>query len=534
MAKQTKSGLVDKSTFPFFVSLTGLLFFFMFFLTKGLFLPFVGFNAWNFNTYALIAHNYNQFGYKAVQLAPVISVSKTLPYQPEYYLHHPTLLYIVMGIVFRLIGESFWTARLPVLFASVVSLLLIVLIGTRLHNRLFGLFSGLAFILMPATVVFGRMIGHEAFILLFILLFVYFVLLYEHRREWWYLFGAFLAVILGAMSDWPMVYFIFLSFPYFFLKKQKKEWLGFFIAALATTLLFSLYIYFILGSFQDMQQAFLNRSTGALLHQSLWPVRWASVFSLRVFLYFTPLFVLFAVLYSVTAIKKKLYNDRSVLILIFFAFGIVHVLLYPEGSFGHPYWIYYLSPFFALSSGYVLYALWRRKYYFLMISCCIFSLVFFLKIENWKYKEMYGNLWRYSLMSKANVYLPAYEPVILNKDGVVDPDLIAYAFKHPITVQSSPLLMNSKRMEHYYLYSCLQQCGNETPEFAHLKSNYSSKKASTREAEMYIFDLSKPQRRDAIIQTQDTKKALAVTQKKDSVLRSVYIFLLSILSAPQI
>jgi len=534
MAKQTKKGLAGKPGFLFFVSFISLLFFFASFLTRGYSLPFVGYNAWNFNAYALIAHNYNQFGYRALQFAPIISVSKTLPEQPEYYLHHPTLLYVVMGVTFHFIGESFFTARLPVLLSAICSLILIVLIGTRLHNRLFGIFSGLAYALMPATTVFGRMIGHESFVLFFILLFVYLVLLYEDTRKRRYLVGASLAVVLGVLSDWPMVYFVFLSAPYFFLKRQKKEWLWLLVTAIATALFFFLYIFSVLGSFQDIQKAFLNRSVGLLLQQNMWPIRWAAVLSLRVFLYFTPLFILFSLFYAVTTIKKKLYNDRSVLIFIFLIFGILHVLLYPEGSFGHPYWIYYLSPFFALSSGYVFYALWHRKYYFLMVSCCIFSFVFFLKIESWKYKEMYGNLWRYNLMEKANMALSSYEPVILNKEGVVDPDLIAYAFRHPFRVDSLYLLKNDGRKERYYLYSCIQFCSDHTAEFTHLKKRYDYKKVTIREAEMYMFNLTKLKLEEGKVQKQTIPKALPVPQRKDSVFRSMYIFLRSILSAPQI
>ncbi len=534
MAKQKKNRLAGKPGFPFFVSFLSLLFFFLFFISRGSSLPFVGFNAWNFNTYSLIAHNYNQYGYKAVQFAPIISVSKALPDQPEYYLHHPPLLYIIMGITFRFIGESFFTARLPVLIASVLSFTLIVFIGTRLHNRLFGIFSGLSYVLMPSTVVFGRMIGHESFVLLFILFFVYFVLLYENRRERLFLFGASLAVILGILSDWPMVYFVSLSLPYFLIKRQMKEWSLFLIIAGTTALLIFLYIFFILGSFQDIQQAFLNRSTGLLLQQNLWPVRWVSILSLRFFLYFTPTFFFFAAFYIVITIKKKLYNTRSMLILVFLIFGITHVLLYPEGSFGHAYWIYYLSPFFALSSGYVFYALWHRKYYFLMLSCCVFSLVFFLTIENWKYKEMYGNLWRYNIMEKANTSLSSYEPVIINKEGVVDPDLIAYAFRHPFSVDSPYLLTNDGGKGRYYLYSCMQLCTDDIVEFAHLKRHYDYKKVTIREAEMYIFNLTKLKHQDVKAQGQNIKKSLPVPQKKDSVFKSMYIFLRSILSAPQI
>src|SRR3989338_10895932 len=79
-------------------------------------LPYVGYNAWNFNIYALIAQNYNRFGLINSHFAPIISVAKTLPEHPEYYLNHPPLLSVMISIVFSFFGDSFFSGRIVNIF----------------------------------------------------------------------------------------------------------------------------------------------------------------------------------------------------------------------------------------------------------------------------------------------------------------------------------------------------------------------------------------------------------------------------------
>src|SRR3990167_443294 len=114
---------------------------FSFFATRGINLPYVGPNAFNFNIYSIIAHNYNKFGLLSTKLAPIVSASPTLPQHPVYYLHHPPLLSIIEALFFSIFGEHFWAGRLTVIIFSFLSLVLIYLIGYRLNGRKFALFS---------------------------------------------------------------------------------------------------------------------------------------------------------------------------------------------------------------------------------------------------------------------------------------------------------------------------------------------------------------------------------------------------------
>jgi len=107
-----------------------------FFLTRGIDLPYVGPYSFNYNTYSLIAHNYNHFGLLTVRFAPITSATKELPIYPNYYLHHPPLISLLEAILFKFFGEFFWVGRLTVIIFALGSLQLIYFIGLILKTLL--------------------------------------------------------------------------------------------------------------------------------------------------------------------------------------------------------------------------------------------------------------------------------------------------------------------------------------------------------------------------------------------------------------
>lgn len=509
-------------------------FFFLYLITKGINFPYVGPNAWNYNTYSLIARNYNSFGYFETKFAPVISVSEKLPDKPEYYLHHPQLLSIIESFLFKFFGEDFWVGRLTVIIFSIGSGLLLFLIAKKMKGINFAITSVIVYTFIPASSIFGRMIGQEPLVLFFILLSIFALINYLKNNKKIYLIIYITSLILGVLSDWPMVYFSFILILYLIYKKRYKLiFLNIFLP-IFTVIIFFIYIFNLLGSFSDLKMAFLVRSLGELLTLEFWPLRWFFTILIRFLLYFNPIFVFLAFIYLVKAffdLKSKKPGELTVLIFILFSFSFFHIILYPEGSFGHPYWTYYSTPFIVYSSSMMFLKIYNKRKYFWLITIFLFSLLFLVKIEDWKTKEMQVNIWRYELAKKINNYLIPYEEIIMNTDSVIDPDIFQYSFLHKtqmIKTLNEVDLLNNK----YYINSCFNKC-----DLLNNKFNNRYLRIKSSEGEAIIFFLTEKE-----MNKSETKSNFEKEEKIDVVslpyqensIKKIYIFLKNILKTPQI
>lgn len=509
-------------------------------LTRGINYPYVGYNAWNYNTYSYIAKNYNTFGFVRTKFAPVTSVAKSFPSKPSYYLHHPQLLYVVMSLFFKVFGDDHWVGRLPVILATIGTVICIYLIGIMLKGKLFGLIALCVSALIPATSIFGRMIGHEAFVLFFAVLSIYFLLLYFKTKSTFFLFFVIISIVLGTLSDWPMTYFTVALAPFLMQKKRYRLALLLIATSMATAILFLVYILFLTGSISDLQQAFFVRSTGELLTYSYWPFRWIGIMILRIILYFNPVVLLFTGIYIFRLLswrKKKTITQNDLLIIGLLLFGLIHILLYPEGSFGHAYWIYYLLPFITFSSSSVLASLMKRKNAALLITLFALGLLFTTTVERWKTKEVEGNIFRYSLAQRANEHLIPYETILTNSQSVIDQDLWIYEFNHPAKITDPGRISDAPNFR-IYAYSCMQRCSILDSNFSLLYKNYNYFVINDSGAQLYVFNLRDkniPEKSNSLTNGFNPTSSSHVTEnRQESFLRKVYRNIKDALRAPQI
>lgn len=511
-----------------------------YFLTQGITYPYVGYNAWNFNTYSHIAKNYNSFGLAQTKFAPIVSVTKTIPSNPEYYLHHPPLLYIIMSFFYEVLGSGNWIGRLPVILATIGSAVCIYYLGSLMKGKLFGLIAMSIFALIPGTSIFGRMIGHEALLLFFALLSLVLLLKYLKTNRTIFLFFLVLSVLLGTLSDWPMAYFTVAIAP-FLIHKKRYMLSGLLVATAAlTAFLFLLYIFFLTGNLSDLQQAFLNRSTGELLSYSYWPLRWLGMILLRIILYFNPLIVVISAIYVLIIFqkyRKKTMTGNDLFIICLLFFGLIHILLYPEGSFGHAYWIYYLAPFISLSSAEYLLELIAKRKYILLIVIFIFSILFLWKINDWKVNEVRANIFRYILAEKVNTYLQPYEAISVNHDGVIDPDLLSYRFLHEVKSVNTYAIALDRYQNKTLVYSCNVRCDLSDKRLQALLQKYKNTSVQVPEAQAYIIVLNQKQEKSSLIKPQERTRA--ETEQKPSAgeentMKILYRQIKDFLHAPQI
>lgn len=403
------------------------LIFFITLLLQGSSFPFVGVNAWNFNTYSQIAKNYVMFGYIQTTFAPIVSVSQILPQEPAYYLHHPQLISIGQSLFFKVFSQSFFTARLPVIIASIISAILIYKIAYGFKGKSYATLCLIVAILIPGFSIFGRMIGQEALVLMFALSTSYFFIKYTQKKLLIFKIFAVLSVFLGTLSDWPFTYFVFFFAIFALRTKAARFYVVLFLISLLTALGFLFYVYILSSGFSDLYNAFLVRSPGEVTRLSNWYLNWFATIVLRLTIYLNPL-VFAAGILGVGFIlrSKKKTGQLFYFIFCLFLFGSFHILLYPEGSFGHAYWIYYLIPFFVFSAAYFVLGIVEQKK--LILVAFLISLVYLLLVVNWKTGEARGNIFRYVLAKSISQYLEPYDTVRVNPQSAIDPDLLEYAF----------------------------------------------------------------------------------------------------------
>jgi 4-amino-4-deoxy-L-arabinose transferase-like glycosyltransferase len=475
---------------------------FLYFIFLGIQLPFVGPNAGNFSAYSLMAHNFNQFGYLETKFAPIISVAPTLPEKPEYFFHHPTLLSFVESLLFRIFGEEFWVGRLSVILFAIGSFVLIYFIAKILVNKKYALMSLWVSALIPVFTIWGKMVGQEPLVLFFGLLAVFAALKYFTSEKRIFIWLCSIAIILGIWSDWPMAFFILCFFPFFV--KYKKIKIGILLIALSVVVTGCLliYVYFMQSGFWDLKNALAMRSVTGLLEIPYWPIKWIiSTFS-RLAIYFNPiLFVLSLVsLFGIyKKFRQKKFSNIDLVILGFFLFAFIHIVIYAQGVFTHPYLLYYWVPFVVFGSSVILIKLLRKRSYF-VILIILFSFVYLLTLQKFKHEQIMANIWKYDLIHAISVYTVPYEEVLLDNGFIINTDILWFPFSlnWRIDPRNDSWTWEFIEKNQHYVYSCERKCTAEHVRLKDFKQRYNFVHIVHPEAEAYVFFIKQKKEQKAV------------------------------------
>jgi 4-amino-4-deoxy-L-arabinose transferase-like glycosyltransferase len=469
---------------------------FLFFIFLGIQLPFVGPNAGNFSAYSLIAHNFNQFGYLETKFAPITSVAATLPQNPEYFFHHPTLLSFVESLLFRIFGEEFWVGRLSVILFAIGSFVLIYFIAKILVNKKYALVALSVSALIPAFTIWGKMIGQEPLVLFFGLLTVYTVLKYLSSGRKIFIWLCSLALTLGILSDWPMAFFIVCFFPLFVKYKKIKTGITLITLSLGVTGLLLLYVYFMRSGFWDLQNALAMRSIGGLLTIPYWPIKWIISTLSRLMIYFNPVFLGLSFMVLIGLYKKykqKKLSNSDLVILGFFLFATTHVVIYAQAVFTHPYLLYYWVPFVVFGSSVIL-VKFLKKRILLLILISLFSLVYLFTLQKFKHEQIMANVWRYDLIQAISIYTTPYEEVLLDNGLIINTDILWFPFSLNWRIDSGSDSWELIEKSQHYVYSCEKKCTPQHTRLKEFKERYNYIHILHPETEAYVFFLK--QKRD--------------------------------------
>lgn len=447
-------------------------------------LPFVGPFGNNNSTYSIQAKNYLKFGLLKTKLAPVNRVENN---HFLYYLHHPPILQLLTALSYKIFGQNhWWPGRFFPILATILSLLFLFLIGKKSSGKNAGWWTLFFAASSPFLLTFGKIIQFEPMVLLATLFFSWFSCQYfDHWRKEIKILFLFL-VALASLIDWPIsIYFIFLAFFYFRKSHSREIWL-IPLVSLSTLTVFFVYASSLTGS-QELINAYLGRGFGTELFGRPWPFLQLGLLTiLRCLLYFSPLVVTFAL--------RRLKKGLSLIEKIYLFFGLAYLLLFPNATYAHPYWLYFLAPFFILSAGREMADLSARKGLltkFCLTILLILNFVFSLVVLNFKDRQVKKALWQSSFIEQVRPLLTADTKVAVSWD--FNEELFRYQANLPVKIfwSEKEILKEIIELPKFdtFIFSCWANCTSHDAELGKILSEKYRLVLLEKENRAFVFDL---------------------------------------------
>jgi 4-amino-4-deoxy-L-arabinose transferase-like glycosyltransferase len=164
---------------------------------------YIGRGAWVSAHFSTMARAFVENGVVALGGVPIQN-NLPLGLEPDAYIHWPPLFPLMLSIVFRIFGESEWTAHglmLVLLFAN--SLALFVLVKECCGSRV-GYLAVFASLTIPVAIIYGRVVLHlhlAMFCMLLALLGFVKATAAASLHRGWAMFGA-ASLILAVLTSW--------------------------------------------------------------------------------------------------------------------------------------------------------------------------------------------------------------------------------------------------------------------------------------------------------------------------------------------
>ncbi len=344
-------------------------------LLVGIISLFFIFGLWNAGNQDLVgdesSYSFRSVGYldylgTSAQTQPVDWYNgQPLPWWTHLSFHdHPPLVFLIQHLFFSIFGDSIFVARLPSIFAGVVSILLLYLIIKKLF-RSNALAFGAAFLFAVdgAMVWISRTALMEPIFLCLTLLNIFFFLQFLEQKKYFWLFGITLGLVL--LTKYIGIFLLPLYAIYLLFSRKRevfKSWqtyavLFLVIIVLSPVILYNVYLYKARGHF-DLQIAYaLGQKTpewSGLLGKIQSPFSEISLNLKNTYGFPTLALAGFGFLSSVISFWKT--RSREILFVWLYV-GCLTLLLVVIGS--APRFLSLYGPAFAILGAFALVTLWR-------------------------------------------------------------------------------------------------------------------------------------------------------------------------------
>ena len=178
-------------------------------LLRTINLPWVEEDNWYGAFYSQAAHNNLRAGILASGGVPASLYFGPLPIPKDaFYVHHPTLLPLLVTGAFATLGEAEWVARLVPITASLVSVLLIWTLMRSLLGRRAAALSAAFFVTLPMELHYGDMVDFEPCLLMWMLAALVCLRRWDLSRNWKWAVAAVLSCQMALWMDWPGYLFV--------------------------------------------------------------------------------------------------------------------------------------------------------------------------------------------------------------------------------------------------------------------------------------------------------------------------------------
>jgi hypothetical protein len=339
-----------------------------------------GHHGWNGARRGMAGINYVRHGFLETRFGPVENFGPVVREQFSYYWHHPVLIHVLTGVSFTVFGVHEWAARLVPIALSTLTFVLLYVLALRWWGRRGAVATALTFTFLPLEAFYGKMVNHEPLVLALGVTLAWLLVRFHEARRWRHVIAAGLLALLGSFSDWP--FFLMLAVAGLFeLTRNVARWrrdrdLRFLavlsVAALVGAVAVVYYLVQFSGDVGGFKKLFSDRSGGES-GGSYGPI---ALWSRRGWYWelFGPIATLagaaWLLAFPVRAGLRRL-TPMDALIGASFLVGAAWLLLFTQAASIHEYWAFYLVPFLALSSAWLLLAaaraagaaaeaLWRR------------------------------------------------------------------------------------------------------------------------------------------------------------------------------
>ena len=154
--------------------------------------------------YAQAAHNNLRAGLRVTGGVPVTLYFGPLPIpQEEYYVHHPTLLPLMVTTSVALFGETEWAVKLVPVGCSLLSLILLWLLVRETIGKRAAALTAAFFATMPMELHYGDMVDFEPCLVMWMLATLYCLRQWkvQIKPRWAFLAG--LCCFCALWTDWP-------------------------------------------------------------------------------------------------------------------------------------------------------------------------------------------------------------------------------------------------------------------------------------------------------------------------------------------
>ncbi|MEO0119169.1 MAG: glycosyltransferase, partial [candidate division WOR-3 bacterium] len=270
----------------------------------------------------------------------------------DFYTHHPVFYLLPTYILYKIFGISEITTRSGVFLVYLISIVFFFLALQKIFNNYFYSFlASLIFVLLPGTIYYGTTFELAVFSLPTALTTFSLFTFYYFSKKKSYFYLLLVSIFLGGLMGW--FYFFMPASIWFYLlfdknknfEKEKKLLL--IVLPLISLLVFSInlfHIYIIKGTygFQDLKEAFLNRSQRIPLNN------WLKVIYSRMELNFNKLFLWLGILGGILFFVS--YFKKYKLILPLFLMPILNSLVFYQWS-THPFGVVFFLPIIAIFNG---------------------------------------------------------------------------------------------------------------------------------------------------------------------------------------